>query len=446
MTKTNLYEKLGIFEAPEYAKVKCQAPNCNRPIWKAIHVVREPEGIKIYGSSCFKRLFEKNEILETEPTYTSSNSQHLSVEEIQQLQANTERFIREIQADYEKKSGQLLAKNLDTNFPIDVGFERPTSTYPKEPQLPQLTPLAPPPTTSEERPYIHHEPSFSSSAKDIPRPFTNKDTGEVISPLVAFLTHAALEAGDNQAQAGQDAVQLMTVHAAKGLEFDAVFIGGLEEGLFPHENSSLDTKALEEERRLMYVAITRARQRLYISYAQTRMLHGYTRYGMRSRFLDELPEHTTKWLSPKDSGYAPPSGGRARFGGAGYGGASGNSYSDNRKSYSGGYAQGGGSGGEQRYENKSRWRDDNDGEPRYGNKYGGKDAADFGSAHVPFKPKAAAGNALGLQIGDAVFHAKFGEGMVLALQGDGEAATAKIKFPRAGEKWLALGVAKLQKI
>ncbi|WP_241121505.1 UvrD-helicase domain-containing protein, partial [Achromobacter xylosoxidans] len=125
-----------------------------------------------------------------------------------------------------------------------------------------------------------------------------------LTPLAAFLSHAALEAGDNQAQQGQDAVQLMTVHAAKGLEFDAVFITGLEEGLFPHENSILEQSGLEEERRLMYVAITRARQRLYISLAQSRMLHGQTRYAMRSRFLDEIPEQHLKWLSPK-AGLAP---------------------------------------------------------------------------------------------------------------------------------------------
>ena len=100
------------------------------------------------------------------------------------------------------------------------------------------------------------------------------EDGEVMSPLAAFLTHAALEAGDNQAQAGEDAIQLMTVHASKGLEFDAVFISGLEEGLFPHENSMNDYDGLEEERRLMYVAITRARKRLYLSHSQTRMLHG----------------------------------------------------------------------------------------------------------------------------------------------------------------------------
>jgi DNA helicase-2/ATP-dependent DNA helicase PcrA len=121
-------------------------------------------------------------------------------------------------------------------------------------------------------------------------PDADADTGEIMSPLAAFLTHASLEAGDNQAQAGQDAIQLMTVHSAKGLEFDAVFITGIEEGLFPHENSLSDADGVEEERRLMYVAITRARKRLYLSFSQTRMLHGQTRYNVKSRFFDELPE------------------------------------------------------------------------------------------------------------------------------------------------------------
>ncbi len=108
--------------------------------------------------------------------------------------------------------------------------------------------------------------------------------------LDAFLSHAALEAGEHQAEPGRDALQLMTVHAAKGLEFHAVFITGLEEGLFPHEQSAHDERGLEEERRLMYVAITRARRRLYLSHAQSRMLHGQVRYGFASRFLTELPD------------------------------------------------------------------------------------------------------------------------------------------------------------
>jgi DNA helicase-2/ATP-dependent DNA helicase PcrA len=134
------------------------------------------------------------------------------------------------------------------------------------------------------------------------------ETGEIMSPLAAFLTHASLEAGDNQAQAGQDAIQLMTIHSAKGLEFDSVFITGLEEGLFPHENSLQSNDGLEEERRLMYVAITRARKRLYLSFSQTRLLHGQTRYNVKSRFVDELPEANLRWLTPRNqafgSGYA----------------------------------------------------------------------------------------------------------------------------------------------
>ncbi len=118
-------------------------------------------------------------------------------------------------------------------------------------------------------------------------------------PLNAFLAHAALESGENQAGEGADALQLMTAHSAKGLEFHCVFISGLEEGLFPHEQSVVEEDGLEEERRLMYVAITRARTRLYLSFAQTRLLHGQTRYGLASRFLDELPQGLVKWLSAK---------------------------------------------------------------------------------------------------------------------------------------------------
>jgi DNA helicase-2/ATP-dependent DNA helicase PcrA len=127
------------------------------------------------------------------------------------------------------------------------------------------------------------------------------ESGEAIDPLTAFLTHAALEAGEHQAGEGADALQLMTVHSAKGLEFDVVFMSGLEEGLFPHEQSVMEREGLEEERRLAYVAITRARQRLYLSHAQTRMLHGQTRYNIPSRFLEEIPQSLLKWLTPRFS-------------------------------------------------------------------------------------------------------------------------------------------------
>ena len=118
-------------------------------------------------------------------------------------------------------------------------------------------------------------------------------------PLTAFLSHAALESGETQASEGRAALQLMTVHSAKGLEFHTVFITGLEEGLFPHENSLNELDGVEEERRLMYVAITRARRRLYVTHAQSRMLHGQTRYNIPSRFLAELPRELVEWLSPQ---------------------------------------------------------------------------------------------------------------------------------------------------
>ncbi|OGV76399.1 MAG: DNA helicase II [Methylotenera sp. RIFCSPLOWO2_02_FULL_45_14] len=137
--------------------------------------------------------------------------------------------------------------------------------------------------------------------------FTNQDfgnhnnvDGETEQDLLTqFLSHASLEAGEHQADVGREALQLMTVHASKGLEFKAVFISGLEEGLCPHEQSLYENRGLEEERRLMYVAVTRARQRLYLSHAQSRMLHGKVRYGIPSRFLDEIPEELLKRLNTK---------------------------------------------------------------------------------------------------------------------------------------------------
>ncbi len=125
--------------------------------------------------------------------------------------------------------------------------------------------------------------------------------GELSADLIAFLAHAALEAGEHQAGEGDDALQLMTTHSAKGLEFNVVFLSGLEEGLFPHENAVAERDGLEEERRLMYVAVTRARRRLYLSFAQTRMLHGQTRYNLPSRFIEEIPHGLIKWLTPRAS-------------------------------------------------------------------------------------------------------------------------------------------------
>ena len=233
-----------------------------------------------------------------------------------------------------------------------------------------------------------------------PRVVPDPESGEIMSPLAAFLTHASLEAGDNQAQAGQDAIQLMTVHSAKGLEFDCVFITGLEEGLFPHENSLSDVDGVEEERRLMYVAITRARSRLYLSFSQTRMLHGQTRYNVKSRFFDELPEAALKWMTPRNQGF-----------GSGF-----------AREYQNAWSRGSGLG------------------------------SIVGAGRVEGRPAAPAAlpsskaPSHGLRSGQSVFHNKFGEGVVITLEGRGEDARAQVKFGRNGMKWLALSVAKLTPI
>ncbi len=138
---------------------------------------------------------------------------------------------------------------------------------------------------------------------DADAPVPGEEPG-LLPALDQFLAHAALEAGEHQAAAGVDALQLMTVHSAKGLEFHTVVISGLEEGLFPHENSREEMDGLEEERRLMYVALTRARRRLYLTLAQSRMLHGQTRYNIPSRFLEEIPEALVLRLNSRRRGYA----------------------------------------------------------------------------------------------------------------------------------------------
>ena len=125
------------------------------------------------------------------------------------------------------------------------------------------------------------------------------DDSAGMDDLVAFLAYAALEAGEGQAQAGEDGVQLMTLHSAKGLEFPLVFLAGLEEGLFPNTRSIEEAGRLEEERRLAYVGITRARQKLVLSHAETRRLHGQDMYGMPSRFLREIPPALLNEVRPK---------------------------------------------------------------------------------------------------------------------------------------------------
>ena len=198
--------------------------------------------------------------------------------------------------------------------------------------------------------------------------------------LTAFLAHAALEAGEHQALAGAEALQLMTVHSAKGLEFHSVFVSGLEEGLFPHDNSATEADGIEEERRLMYVALTRARRRLYLTYAQSRMLHGQTRYNVASRFFQEIPQQ----LMRKTTGVRPAQ--PAYFGGRAYGG-------------------------------------------KVAVQPGGIGNIDPG---LPWR------------IGQSVVHSKFGAGVIVSAEGRGADARVQINFKNSGLKWLMLEYAKLE--
>ena len=213
--------------------------------------------------------------------------------------------------------------------------------------------------------------------------------------LIAFLTHASLEAGDNQAEAGADAVQMMSVHSSKGLEFNQVFITGLEEGLFPHENSIKELDGIDEERRLMYVAITRARHRLYLSFAQTRMLHGQTRYNSKSQFLNEIPEQGLKWLTPR------------------YG---------------------------------AMWAGDSDfapvQQPAYAKSNTSADAVRAGTSSSGWQGEARPG----WRVGQNVLHAKFGNGVIVDAEGSGQDGRLQVNFGRNGVKWLALAYAKLEKL
>jgi DNA helicase-2/ATP-dependent DNA helicase PcrA len=125
------------------------------------------------------------------------------------------------------------------------------------------------------------------------------DPAGEMSPLDEFLSHAALEAGEGQAEAWEDCAQLMTMHSAKGLEFPLVFMCGMEDGLFPHQRSIADPNGLEEERRLCYVGITRAKQTLYVTYAEQRRLHGMDSFSQPSRFISEIPDDYVEEIRPR---------------------------------------------------------------------------------------------------------------------------------------------------
>lgn len=201
------------------------------------------------------------------------------------------------------------------------------------------------------------------------------ETEEDVTPLAAFISQAALDAGENQAQAHEDCVQLMTLHSAKGLEFPQVFLVGLEEGLFPHKMSIEDPGRLEEERRLCYVGITRAMTKLVITYAESRRLYGQDQFNSPSRFIREIPSTCLREVRLSNSVSRP--------------------YHSERSGFSG-------------------------------------------------MTETLAQQA-GYSLGQRVMHAKFGEGTILNIEGQGPHARVQVNFAE-GSKWLVLSYANLQTI
>ncbi|WP_198262880.1 DNA helicase II [sulfur-oxidizing endosymbiont of Gigantopelta aegis] len=203
-----------------------------------------------------------------------------------------------------------------------------------------------------------------------------EDDTNNLSPMAEFLAHAALEAGEGQADEWQDCVQLMSLHSAKGLEFELVFLSGLEQGLFPHKNALQDYVGgrLEEERRLCYVGITRARQQLHLSHAESRTIYGRSELARPSQFLTEIPASLVSQV-------------RAVV--------------ENRQ---GAYGAG-----------------------RFNH-----NASKFSSDEED-----------GVYIGQSVSHKKFGEGMVVDVEGSGARARVQVSFDTHGTRWLMLNVAKL---
>lgn len=203
------------------------------------------------------------------------------------------------------------------------------------------------------------------------------------TPLAAFLDSAALDAGDGQADDYQDAVQMMTLHSAKGLEFPLVFLSGMEEDLFPHKMSADDSDRLEEERRLAYVGITRAMQKLVLSYAESRRLYGEEKYHVVSRFVREIPKDLLQEVRIRSTVTIPSQLGASR--------------------------------------------------------------AAF-SAKSSFTSSSANAQCSGLQLGQPVSHVKFGEGVILQFEGQGAGTRVQVNFSDAGTKWLVVQYAKLEKL
>jgi len=213
------------------------------------------------------------------------------------------------------------------------------------------------------------------------RVFDPQDEG--LSPLQEFVDNAALDAGDAQADEFDDAVQMMTLHSAKGLEFPLVFLAGMEEGLFPHKMSLDEHGRLEEERRLCYVGITRAMKKLVICFAESRRMHGNENFNSLSRFVREIPQDLLQEVRIKSTITRPASYGSSRHGAARYSGS-------------------------------------------------------------PLGSQSNVEDYPGLCLGQQVRHKVFGEGTIVQFEGQGGSARVQVNFDSEGSKWLVLQYAKLQ--
>ena len=246
---------------------------------------------------------------------------------------------------------------------------------------------------------------------------------EDFESIEEFLEQVSLVADTDSIDEDESQVVLMTLHSAKGLEYPVVFLIGLEDGVFPHMRSLGEPRELEEERRLAYVGITRARERLFLSHAWSRMLHGTTQYNPPSRFLDEIPESLVQ----------DAEGSRSRRRSSSFG-SSGDSYGRGSRTPSSSYGGGGSSYGGG-YSAADRERS------RAANRESMVDAAMKRSGPTP-----SGADEIGLKVGDDVRHAKFGEGVIIDITGAGDKAEARVNFPDAGEKQLLLSWAPLEKI
>lgn len=270
--------------------------------------------------------------------------------------------------------------------------------------------------------------------------------------LEAFLTKTALVSDLDSADMAKDAVKLMTVHAAKGLEFPTVFILGLEEGLFPHIRSIHSPQAMEEERRLMYVAVTRAEDRLYLTFARRRMMFGSGSYGgpsatVPSRFLSEINSECITGFTPD-----PESAFRADYGmpdvSAPYGGG-GSGYRQSEKPSQGGYRQA--EKPAPKSYGKPRWQQEDDGitspkpVPAEKKRVLSRTAPD-GERTITDKAGITPASFERLSVGDEVMHTKFGVGKITQVIGEGDKELYNVEFQSAGKRLLDPRFAKLVKL